>query len=119
MKIKLIWAKCRFHNKQWTDNEMDSYWVQCTIDEARNRVFSYLSEGQIEESMKNWEPKENDDLMKNESEHLYYLVSRDLQSIESFPWYYPFSGQWNAYCPFDEIEEINISDLKEILALSV
>ncbi len=43
---------------------------------------------------------------------------KDLKSIESFPWYYPYSGQWNAYCPFEEIEEVDISDLKEILVIN-
>ncbi|TCX53588.1 hypothetical protein [Dehalobacter sp. 14DCB1] len=118
MKIKLMWPKCRFLNKQWTNEEMDSYWVECTIDEAKNKVFSYLSTSQIDESMKNREPKENDDVpIKIDSDHLYFLISKDLQSIESFPWYYPYSGQWNAYCPFVEIEEVDISDLKEILEL--
>ncbi len=118
MKIKLLWPQCRFLNKQWTKEAMDSYWIQCTIDEAKNKVFIYLSASQIEESMKNWEPKENDvESIKNDSDCLHFLISKDLKSIESFPWYYPYSGQWNAYCPFEEIEEVEISDLKEINAL--
>ena len=118
MKIKLLWPQCRFLNKQWTNEALDSYWVQCTIDEAKNKVFIYLSASQIEESMKNWEPKENnEEAIKNDSDCLHFLISKDLKSIESFPWYYPYSGQWNAYCPFEEIEEVEISDLKEIIAL--
>ena len=52
-----------------------------------------------------------------EQNHLHFLISKDLKSIESFPWCYPYSGQWNAYCPFEEIEEVDINDLKEILEL--
>lgn len=115
MKIKLYWPKCNFLNKQWVDDEVDSYWVECTFEEAETKVFPYLSLDQIEESKNNWEQKEIDSKnLRIETDRLCYLISKDLRSIISLPWYYPYSGQWNAYCPFIEIKEADIKDLKDL-----
>jgi len=115
LKIKLYWPRCKFLNKQWVDEEIDSYWVECTLKEAEKYVFSYLSTDQIEESRSRWKPREKGSKDEQiEKDYLYYLVSKDLQSIISFPWYYPYSGQWNAYCPFEEIKEVEIKELKDV-----
>ena len=118
MKIKLYWPKCNFLNMKWVDEEIDSYWVECTFEEAERNVFPYLSIDQIEQSKKHWEPKERGSKdIQIETHSLCYLVSKDLQSIISFPWYYPYSGQWNGYCPFEEIKEVEIKDLKDVSSI--
>ncbi len=120
MNIKLYWPKCKFLNKQWVDEKIDSYWVECTFEEAERNVFPYLSIDQIEISKKNWEPKEKGSKDNGiETDRLCYLVSKDLRSIISFPWYYPYSGQWNGYCPFLEVEEIEINDLKDLSTIII
>lgn len=119
MKIKLYWPNCKYINKQWTDCGMDSYWVECTYEEAEKWVFPYLSLEQLAESKRNWEPKDKD--LKDigfETDKLCFLISKDLRSIESFCWYYPYSGQWNAYCPFEEIKEVEINELKDVFRLT-
>jgi hypothetical protein len=115
LKIKLYWPKCNFINKNWNEEGIDSYWLECTLEEAEKNVFPHLSKIQIEESKRNWEPKEKGtkDIVIG-MDQLCYLVSKDLKSIISFPWYYPYSGQWNAYCPFRRIDECNIFSLDEL-----
>lgn len=118
MKIKLYWPRCNFPSKQRADEEIDSYWVECTLEEAEINVFPRLSLAQIEISKKNWEPKENDSKdIVIDTNSLCYLVSKNLRSITSFPWYYPYSGQWNGYSPFEEMREIEIKDLKDIATI--
>lgn len=119
MKIKLYWPKCDYLNKQWIATGVDSYWVECTYEEAERKIFPHLSSGQIEDSKKNWEPKEEGARdIGIDIDRLCYLVSKDMQSIESFPWYYPYSGHWNAYCPFEAIKEIEIVELDELRNLN-
>lgn len=120
MKIKLYWPRCNFLNKQWVNDEIDSYWIECTLEEAESKIFPYLSLDQIEESKKNYRltDKQSKDLQM-EKDRLYYLISKDLSSIISFPWYYPYSGQWNAYCPFEEIKEVDIKNLKDLFSIII
>lgn len=120
MKIKLYWPKCNIHNEKRVSHEMDSYWVECTFEEAQNRVFPYLSLDQIEQSKINWKPKEKGSTdIGIDTDRLCYLVTKDLVSIISFPWYYPYSGQWNGYCPFKEIKEVKIEDLKDVTSIII
>lgn len=120
MKIKLYWPKCNFVNKEWVNDEIDSFWVECTFEEAEKKIFPYLSPRQLEESRRNWEPRERDAKdIQIETDRLCYLVSKDLKSIISFPWYYPYSGQWNAYCPFEEIREVEIKELKDVSSIII
>lgn len=115
MIIKLYWPDCNFFNGEWVSDVIDSYWVECTYEEAEKNVFPYLSPEQIENSKKNWEPREsNNKDIGIETDRLCYLVSKDLKSIVSLSWYYPYSGQWNAYCPFIEIKELDIKELKDL-----
>lgn len=93
MKIKLYWPKCHFSNNQREDEKIDSYWVECTFEDAERNVFLYLSPDQIELSKQNWEPKEKGSKdIGIDTDRLCYLVSKDLQSIVSYRWYYPYSG---------------------------
>jgi hypothetical protein len=120
LKIKFYWPRCNFLNKQWVNDEIDSYWIECTSEEAESKIFPYLSLDQIEESKNNCKPtdKQSKD-QQIEKDRLYYLISKDLSSIISFPWYYPYSGQWNAYCPFEEIKEVEINDLMDVSAINI
>jgi hypothetical protein len=120
MEIKLYWPKCNFLHKKWGKIEIDSYWVECTLEEAEREVFPLLSTEAIKESKSNWRPRredfENDTI---ETDRYCFLVSKDLSSIESYPWSYPYSGHWNAYCPFEAIEPIEIKKLKELVNMNI
>lgn len=114
LRIKLYWPKCKLGNKEWASDGIDAFWVECTLEEAEEKVFPYLSPRQLVESRRNWERVEMDRKSSHiEKNRFCYLVSKDLNSIISFPWYYPYSGQWNAYGPFREIYETEITELEE------
>lgn len=120
LKIKLFWPQCKFINSDWVDEGIDSYWIQCTYEEAQKYVFPYLLPDQIEESKRKWKlRKKGSSEEQIETDFIYYLVSKDLLSIISLPWYYPYSSQWNAYCPFEEIKEIEINDLKALSSVLI
>ena len=111
MIIKYFWPKCSLINKKWTRQEIDSFWVECTLNEAEREIFPYLTKEEIEESKKNWRPSRED---FKQADHYCFLVSKDLKSIESFPWYYPISGHWGAYSPFEAFGPIEIDELEKI-----
>lgn len=105
-------------NREWVRDKIDSFWVECTMEEAEGKIFPYLSYEEIEESKTIWKAQkkeENDILLERSS--LCYLVSKDLKSIVPYPWYYPYSGQWSAYCPFEEIRVIEVNELNEVSTL--
>lgn len=120
MEIQLYWPNCNYHHKKWLQKKIDSYWVECNFEEASREVFPYLSTADIEQSMENWRPTE-ESLQENQliSDCLCYLVSKDLKSVSSLPWYYPYSGHWNGYGPFQGIKKIEIKELKEISTIIV
>jgi len=114
MKIKLYWPKCNFFWASKRD-EIDSFWVECTVREAAHKVFPLLSKKKIIESCISWEPSNPEKKsIFFETDRLCFLISKDLKTIEPCAWYYPHAGQWNGYCPFREIDEIDINNLNEI-----
>jgi hypothetical protein len=117
--IKLYWPECDFINNQWVGDRIDSYWVECTLEEAVENVFPYLLPEQIEASKNIWEPREKSKDIGIDTDRLCYLVSKDLRSIMPMPWFYPYSGMWNAYCPFVEIKNIEIKELSQIKYLTI
>lgn len=115
MIIRLFWPECNFINNQWVQEKVDSFWVECTQEEAERKVFPYLTVQELKKCKDRW--KENETRINEdypERAGAYFLVSTDLNSIMSFPWYYPISGHWNGYCPFQEIGKMEIKELKEI-----
>lgn len=115
MKIKLYWPQCNYINGEWTkDKRIDSYWLECTYEEAVHSILPFLSETQKLDFHKIDHQGNDNKITEMESHSFCFLISQDLQSIVPMPWFYPYSGQWNAYCPFKEIKEIEISNLKEI-----
>ncbi|NCB41169.1 MAG: hypothetical protein EOM59_00895 [Clostridia bacterium] len=121
MKIKLYWPDCDYQNKRWDAQKIDSFWVECYLEEAENFVFQYLTPNQIEKSKKHWRLRPASDMGKYNiaTACLCYLVSKSLASIEPFPWFYPYSGQWGDGCPFISIEEMVIGELTELEELVV
>ncbi len=116
MRIQLYWPKCSLRNEHVDFAQKDSFWVECTPEEAETKVFPYLTLKQTERSKKTWEQSKKDNKPVSGVEtHVYcFLISEDIEIIESFPWFYPYSGQWNAYCPFRKVREVDINELKDI-----
>ena len=44
----------------------------------------------------------------------FFLVSRDGREIEPFAWYFPFAGQWGAYCPFRCMRKRSVPDVSDL-----
>lgn len=110
----MFWPECEFINGKWSNTPIDSFWVECTEEEAKAKVYPYLSAEEKNNMQKNITTIKPGNFAGINTENYYFLVSKDLQSIMSFPWFYPYSGQWGAYCPFRKIDEIEISNLEEI-----
>ncbi|MEA4831402.1 hypothetical protein SDC9_53209 [bioreactor metagenome] len=55
MKIGLYWPGCKYTNGNWCNEKIDSFWVECTPEEAIKKVFPFLSDTQKKESKKNFE----------------------------------------------------------------
>ena len=118
MIIKLMWPKCDLVNREWGADEIDSYWVECTFEEADQKIYPRLTEEKIQESKGYWDLRLREGNVMFKNTLLNFLISKDLRSIEPFPSFYPYSSQWGGECPFVEVEEVNISDLTEIPSLT-
>ncbi|WP_298845753.1 hypothetical protein [Clostridium sp.] len=77
MKINHYWPKCNLINGEWVDECIDSYWLECSYEEAEKYVFPYLIPEQIETSKRIWEQGKRKDFKK--SDRFCFLVSKDSQ----------------------------------------
>lgn len=106
MKVQLVWENCNFLNGSWSDKAVTSFWLEVEEEEIAHIVqYASVPERIIQEVEQNKD---------NEANKFYFLVAENLESISSFPSFYPYSGQWNGYSPFREIPEIKISNLDEL-----
>lgn len=53
MKIKMFWPECEFINGKWSNTPIDSFWVECTEEEAKAKVYPYLSAEEKNNMQKN------------------------------------------------------------------
>ena len=114
MRVRLFWEK------SWYNDNKDSFWVECTENEVIENILPYRSDEDFIEKIK--QNKRHPEINLNTNEKIYcyfFLISKDLEFIESFNWVYPYSGMWNAYNPFVEIEPIDIIDLEELTKINV
>lgn len=139
MKVQMIWSRCNLLNGHWCHKKrVDSFWVECTCEEAENLVLPFCKEEMeiccgspnfhdgwkkslIKEAIEETKQKikENPEPL-TEDKLLYFLISRDLASIQVMWWGYPYSGQWNGYSPFTAIKpEIIIGNLEEIKGIGL
>jgi hypothetical protein len=92
------------------DRSIDSFWVECSLEEGRRIAEKYLASSK--QHIYSPEPSVH---RRDGQSFQYFLISRDLRYAWSSPPYYPFSGQWNVYCPFRQLPEpITISRLEEL-----
>ena len=128
MLLRAYWPDCRFRNWEWQETDLDSFWVECTLQEAKTEAIPRLtggkqSEGSLERELSRCEDpsmvaavcdmyKGNPDAV--DSAMLFFLVARDLGSVLPMPWHYPVANLWNGYSPFREIESVSIVSLAEL-----
>ena len=111
--------------------DKDHFWLECTVFEAENRIYPCLVNEEviksrffIEQASRHWSFGNEDD----NSEHPHdmyskrtikypvcFSISRDFKTIIPFEVSYPYSPQWNAYCPFELIDELEVEELSELL----
>jgi hypothetical protein len=53
LKIKMFWPECEFINGEWGNTPIDSFWVECTEEEAKAKVYPYLSAEEKNNMQKN------------------------------------------------------------------
>jgi len=113
-KIILYWPYCQRINSKLSDLGIDSYWVECTYEEAENFIFPYLTCKQIELSKNLWEKGKGRVVRVGSNLHCF-LVSNDLKSITPMAWFYPHSGHWGAYSPFISVKDVEVKDFRNNL----
>lgn len=133
MNIKLVWPNCNDFGLDSNGGPDDVFWVECDYDEAMEMVLPHIKRrypdtvDRIAEEMKSYYQKSTDSQKNHVWKQgcIYFLISKNLNIIKPMPYYYPYSGQWNAYNPFrsiypqticylDELEYVNITVLKYI-----
>lgn len=114
MKISLYWPNCQRINGKWSESGIDSYWTECTDEEAENIIFPYLTFEQIELSENFWQ-KGKARGGRIDSNLLCFLVSKDLKSITPMAWFYPYSGHGGAYSPFVSVKDIEVTAFRNNL----
>ncbi len=120
MIVRYYWRNCALRGGTSDAPAIDALWVEATQQEAESSVFPSLTPQKISESI---------DLAKhyiNVAEKMgaparafCYLVARDLSSIDPRPPHYPVHQLWNAYSPFRPMPEISISNLRDLLDITL
>ena len=109
MRAILFWKDCwRFKPEQ------DAYWVECSEDEV-NHIIPLLDDAQ------EWRDRRDifhsskfahtNPQLGMQPDSYYFLISIDGKNAIPTPPYYPYAGQWNAYCPFSKIEPFSFKTL--------
>lgn len=120
MKIRLYWPNCKLIINNVDFHGEDAFFLECSIDEAREHLFDQLTEDQIKLCLHNFESQTyfGQHEYNTETNKICFLITRNQKVILPVSWYFPYAGQWNAYNPFlrtREIELKNIGELSEML----
>lgn len=111
MKTRLIWRKCS------VCGDKDSLWIECTDEEVAVKIIPNIT-GDISDFLKTVSQNRGKNILnENPLDVIYtnfFMVSFDSSHIMSYQWLMPYSGQWNAYCPFIQFEPIVFDSLAEI-----
>ena len=114
MRAILVWPN-RVSDAKGNAKPMDYFWMECTAEEVEDKIVPCLPEELILRyhdfaNVPNTPPPEWN-FMRGKS---FFLVSRDGREIEPFAWYFPFAGQWGAYCPFRCMRKRNMHDVSDL-----
>ena len=113
MIVKLVWPDCDFLNGKWGSQKVDCFWVECSQSEAKEIVLPSLT---LRPTLEDMSPVPS----HIDSLQFCFLAARNLSSVVQMPWYYPYGGQWNAYCPFRKLPTpITLSRIVELTEIVV
>lgn len=104
LKISLYWPDCNRINGKLSNEKIDSFWLECSYEEADEFVFPYMNLENIQISKSMWE-KQTSEEDGRKKDILCFLVSRNLSSIYPLPWFYTNPFKWNVDSPFYQIKE--------------
>jgi hypothetical protein len=110
MRVDRLWPDCTYRNGEWETKPIPAFWV--TVD--RTELDQVVERAPDPESLLSGIGA----IETPGDDRLYFLVSRDLSSIDPFPFYYPDSGQWNGRSPFRDVGPYEITSLDEVAGLS-
>lgn len=124
MKIKLYWPKCDLHDNKVDFAGDDAFFLECSIEEAKEQIFSYLTDVEIKESISLYNPIPDTMFLEYgiDTSKSCFLITKDLKKILPMKWSFPYSPQWNGDSPFEDIKEIElkyITEIKDIIIESI
>jgi hypothetical protein len=110
MKILYKWEDCsRFEPCS------DAYYLEIPKHEISNELYDLLSKGGESLKIDNEYFDEVNHFAKGKMTHglanencVYVLINKNLTKAILCDVYYPYSGQWGAYCPFKYLYKSNI-----------
>lgn len=116
LKIKLYWPECDLTGKLVDFAGDDLFFLECSLKEAEEHIFKFLSDDEIKESLRHFNPVPNTMFLEDgiDTSNVYFLISRDPEKILPIWWSFPYSNHWGGDSPFIEIKEIYIKDLSEL-----
>jgi hypothetical protein len=113
MIVSLVWPNYSVHESDQGAQPVDAFWVQCDVDDAVEKVMPAITD-------KRFDPEAKTPTSAEFGPGFCFLVARDLTSVVQMPWVYPYSGLWNAYCPFRRLpESLTIDSLDELCDIVV
>lgn len=121
MKIKLYWPNCNLNFSDVNFNGNDAFFLECSLEEAKEQLFDRLTEYQIHHCLRDYDSCPNPGQLEFgiETDKVCFLITKDQNVLLPEPWYFPYSGQWNEYNPFQKIKEIEIKNVSELPDLIV
>jgi hypothetical protein len=122
MKIRYYWPSCDLS----CDNrdrvpKVDAYFVECcSQQEVDEKVLPRVSPDKLDEVkrlIERYQDFNRSNLSGPTCAH--FLVAKDLTFIVPHTWSYPIANMWNAYSPFDVVEQVEIDSLEELRNLDL
>jgi hypothetical protein len=117
MKAVLVWKDCCLFKKR-----QDGFWIQCPSSELEEKILPHLSgkeRTQFLERKEHFLSTEwatiNPGLLVEPNSY-YFMISMDGKEVEPTVPFFPYSSQWNAYCPLEDIDIINIDSINDLKA---
>ena len=111
MIARLVWP-----DRQVGDREVDCFWIEATAEEAEESIMPHMTK----QERRNYSLQKDHHRSRPKGEpgipgsRVFFLVSRDGEYISFEPWYMPYSGLWNAYCPFVRIKPVSVQALGQL-----
>jgi len=115
MIVRFFWRDCDYRQRKWGKDPIDSFWVECTLQEAEIAIFPRLKPEDVAESRKIAADAGGSLVLMGKPHHRYcFLVARDLTYIVPLVVHHPVHQLWNRYSPFELMPEVEIASLEEL-----